>query len=180
MITANHPCRDNVLTLRQGVDLIRSLDDRLYSKPTGTSSSSGVGSQFRHGLDFYTCFLKGLPGGRIDYDARKRDARIEIDREYAARQFESVIDALARLTPDQLEGELLVKLECPDGAADDDWCVSSAKRELQFLLSHTVHHHALIVTLLRLHGHELGPDQRAFGVSPSTLSHWRTTGTHTG
>jgi len=180
MTSKHHPCRDNLSALRQGVDLIRSLDDRLYSKPAGKSNTSGVGSQFRHGLDFYTCFLQGLPTGRIDYDARKRDARIEIDREYAAGQFERVIDALAALTPEQLEGELLVKLECPEGGAEEDWCASSAKRELQFLLSHTVHHHALIVTLLRLHGHELGPDQRDFGVSPSTLSHWRATGTRTG
>jgi uncharacterized damage-inducible protein DinB len=180
MTSENHPCRDNLLALQQGVDLIRSLDDALFSKPTGPSSSSGIGSQFRHCLDFYNCFLQGLPAKRIDYDARKRDARSEIDREHAAQQIERVIDALASLTSEQFEGVLHVKLERPVGAVEEDWCASSAKRELQFLLSHTVHHHALIVTLLRLHGHELGPDQAEFGVSPSTLSHWRKTGTLTG
>ena len=147
MTSANHPCRDNLQTLRQGVDLIRSLDDQLYSKPTGPSSSSGVGSQFRHCLDFYNCFLDGLPQGRIDYDARRRDPRIEIDREYAASRLESVIDSLASLTPEQLAVDVRVKLERPVGATEDDWCPSSAKRELQFLLSHTVHHHALIVKI---------------------------------
>jgi hypothetical protein len=49
-------------------------------------------------------------------------------------------------------------------------CASTVARELQFLLSHTVHHYALIALILRLQGFEPGEE---FGVAPSTLAHWR-------
>jgi hypothetical protein len=50
------------------------------------------------------------------------------------------------------------------------WCRSTVARELQFLLSHTIHHYALIALVLRLQGFTTGEE---FGVNPSTLRHWR-------
>jgi hypothetical protein len=52
-----------------------------------------------------------------------------------------------------------------DGEAD--WSQSSLKRELQFLVSHTVHHYALIKELLRRTGFDAGTE---FGVAPSTIA----------
>ena len=51
-----------------------------------------------------------------------------------------------------------------------DWRPSSVGRELQFLVSHTVHHYALIRLLLEDHGIYAGEE---FGVAPSTLAHQR-------
>jgi uncharacterized damage-inducible protein DinB len=48
----------------------------------------------------------------------------------------------------------------------DTWTRSTVARELQFLLSHTVHHYALVAIRLRLAGRE---PAAGFGVSPSTL-----------
>src|SRR5262245_51244700 len=59
-----------------------------------------------------------------------------------------------------------------EGASNSDWSISSLKRELQFLLSHTTHHYALIALALRSRGFEPGSE---FGVAPSTLRHWRKT-----
>ncbi|MBP6670575.1 MAG: hypothetical protein KA180_14065, partial [Gemmatimonadales bacterium] len=50
--------------------------------------------------------------------------------------------------------------------SEPDWSDSSVKRELQFLVSHTVHHYALIKELLRREGFDPGAE---FGVAPSTL-----------
>jgi hypothetical protein len=50
------------------------------------------------------------------------------------------------------------------------WSYSSIGRELQFLLSHTIHHYALIALALRLQGYEPSAE---FGVAPSTLQYWR-------
>jgi hypothetical protein len=50
------------------------------------------------------------------------------------------------------------------------WAVTSLERELQFLLSHTVHHFALVALLLRAQGFEVSAD---FGVAPSTLAYWQ-------
>jgi hypothetical protein len=46
------------------------------------------------------------------------------------------------------------------------WSGTSVGRELQFLVSHTVHHYAVIAAMLRPQGVEPGAD---FGVAPSTL-----------
>ena len=49
------------------------------------------------------------------------------------------------------------------------WLESSALRELEFLHSHTVHHHALIAEKLNFYGIQTAND---FGVAPSTLKFW--------
>jgi len=51
---------------------------------------------------------------------------------------------------------------------EPEWCTSSVRRELQFLLSHTVHHHALVKEMLRGRGRTV---DGTFGVAPSTLEH---------
>ena len=55
------------------------------------------------------------------------------------------------------------------GPADVPWTASSLDRELQSLISHTVHHYALIAMLLRVSGRQPAAD---FGVAPSTLRYW--------
>jgi hypothetical protein len=47
---------------------------------------------------------------------------------------------------------------------------SSISREIEFVHSHTVHHHALIAEKLSSQGIETG---RYFGVAPSTLEYWQ-------
>ena len=51
---------------------------------------------------------------------------------------------------------------------EPDWSGSTVQRELQFLVSHTVHHCALIKQILRQHGFEAGME---FGLAPSTKGH---------
>lgn len=51
---------------------------------------------------------------------------------------------------------------------DTDWSFTSVGRELRFLLSHTVHHCALIAILLSLRGGEV---PNGFGIAPSTERH---------
>src|SRR5262249_50292823 len=83
--------------------------------------------------------------GRVDYDARKRDPLFEVSRAYAARELESLAERLRALDRESVDCELIVRSEAavlPPGA--DPWTRSSLRRELVVLLSHTVHHHALV------------------------------------
>ena len=69
--------------------------------------------------------------------------------------------------------EFLARMRKPGrylGGEEQQWSRSTLRRELQFLLSHTIHHFALIGLLLSFHGVEPGEE---FGVAPSTLKHWR-------
>jgi uncharacterized damage-inducible protein DinB len=169
----DHPARDNIRNLQQGVEVLRRIDDDAFTGSPGRGRAGGVGSQLRHCLDFYSCFLRGIDEGRIDYDRRERDPRVEIDRAHAAGRFQELIDAMTALEIDDVDREIQVRTE---GGAEREWCRSSVSRELQFLHSHTVHHYALVVTLLELQGVRLDDDLREFGVAPSTLRYWMEAG----
>lgn len=155
------PAAANVRVLRQGIDLLTRLDDTTFRR--------AIGPQLRHTLDFYASFLRGLPDGRIDYDTRARDPLVESSRRIARERFAEVIAALEQIGPERTTQLVEVRTEADTLApGEPEWCPSSVRRELQFLLSHTVHHDALVKELLRARGHAVGDD---FGVAPSTLEH---------
>lgn len=163
--------RENVTVLDQGLALLGSIDDVLYARPEPRIRSSGVGSHFRHLLDHYDRFLDGAGSGRVDYDSRQRDKETESRRLRAVARVEVVRAALLALDAACAERPLTVRLDAGNPAGGPPpLAASTASRELQSLLSHTVHHFALIAAVLRLSGHEPGSD---FGVAPSTLRHWR-------
>lgn len=172
MSTRRRLVHDNVELLGQGLALLESLDDDLYARPEPAVSSSGIGSHLRHVLDYYGRFLAGFAEGRLDYDLRARDARVETERAYASEQLRSLLEELRSVaSTEPVPARLAVKMDARDeGDAAPPWSSSSVERELQFLSSHTVHHYALIAVILRLNGVE--PDE-TFGVAPSTQRYWK-------
>lgn len=151
--------------LRQGIELIENLDDAGFTRGEGRDRSS-VGAHFRHNLDFAENFLRGLETGRLDYNRRERDLRIESDRAFAALRFREVVQKLENVTSELLGKKILVRSE----TVENLWCESSGLRELEFLQSHTIHHYALIRIKLAADGIAVPPD---FGVAPSTLEFWK-------
>ena len=156
----------NLAVLDQGLRLLDDLDDDLYQAP-GADGGSSIGAHVRHCIDFFERFLAGLEDGRVDYDARGRDPRIAADRNVARSRFLAVRERLEQLTVDDASRTLTVRADAAAAAAETTWCPSSVGRELQVLLSHTVHHYALIALCLRAHGVVPPP---GFGVAPSTLA----------
>jgi uncharacterized damage-inducible protein DinB len=151
--------RDNVAALRQGAELLGGLSAERYARRTAACFNSSAGGHVRHVIEHYLSFLQGAETGEIDYEARPRDALVETDPAYARAQMESIGERLAALTEDR---ELKVRAEC----APEHWGTSSLLRELEFLLSHTIHHYALIGVICQLGGQVLPKD---FGMAPSTL-----------
>jgi uncharacterized damage-inducible protein DinB len=156
--------RDNIAALRQGMELLGQLAPERYTERTPACFNSTAGGHLRHVIEHYLGFLQGTETGEIDYEARARDPLIETDPRYAMAQMDAISERLARLTDDC---ELKVRAEC----APEHWGVTSMLRELEFLLSHTIHHYALIGVICQLAGHRLPKD---FGMAPSTLRHLRT------
>ncbi len=148
---------------RRGIRLLENLDNEVYIKTCDGVGS--VGSHFRHNLDFAVNLLKGLENGEIDYNNRERDLRVETNRQFAKERFLFLTRSLENISQDDFEREILVRSEI-DGNV---WHRSSVGRELEFLLSHTVHHFALIAEKLHSFGIEVSAD---FGVAPSTLKFW--------
>jgi len=176
MSLKRHPADDSIGYLGQGAELVRKMDDDLFTRSTGGRFRGGVGSQFRHCIDFYECLLHGLENGDlVDYAARSRDHEFETDRMAAADRLEQLAKRLAAIDPNSLERPLKVRSEHPVPEIPE-WCGSTLHRELQFLVSHTVHHYALIVALLGRLGYELPSEHADFGIAPSTLEHWKEAG----
>lgn len=159
---------DNIRYLEQALTLLRALDDDAFTHTDPPRHTGSIGAHLRHNLDHYRSLLDGFDTHIIDYDARERDVRIEIDREYAATQIHHTIQRLRQLGAPDGETALLVKMDCGDETAQ--WARSTLARELEFLVSHTVHHYALIAIIARLQG--IAPDAE-FGVAPSTLRYQR-------
>jgi hypothetical protein len=151
----------SVRLLVQAVDLLERLDERSYTAVA--VAPHRVGGHVRHILEFYECFLDGLERGRIDYDARRRDAAVEAGTGAAMAKIGLLIGRLCGATALRSDPALLVRVEDGDG-----FLISSAGRELQVLCSHTIHHFALIALTLRVLG---VPVDRGFGMAPSTLRH---------
>ncbi|MGB0414838.1 MAG: hypothetical protein ACPGJU_10385 [Coraliomargarita sp.] len=154
-------------TLAQEISLLSMLSDAQYTAAGTGIYESSIGMHIRHNLDHFAAFFDGLDSGRIDYESRQRNHLIEESVQFASNL---VTDYIARC--DSLEAlaehKLLVREE--DGASvhESQWLPTSCGRELQFLLGHTVHHHAIIAMMLNA---KSLPLPEGFGVAPSTQRH---------
>jgi uncharacterized damage-inducible protein DinB len=157
----NVTLNDNIVTLKQGELLLCSLSNSAYTKPALPVFASTIGAHIRHNLDHYACFLEGLSSGFIDYSARQRDSRIEQNRAFALAEFARILDDLSALDLRQKKWCVLIDPETGPGQTQ-----TTIQRELEFLLSHTIHHYAMVAVICRLEGLIIDQD---FGVAPSTL-----------
>ncbi len=161
--------KTNLRLLERGHELVGELPPEVFGGPEQPGAKP-VGPHFRHVLEHYSSFLAGVETGRINYDARARERALEADPNEALERIRELMGGLTTLDGADLEAVAEVRLECGSGAEPEQWSRSTLRRELQFLLSHTVHHYALIGLLLAQRGIDPGPD---FGVAPSTLKHWQ-------
>lgn len=157
---------DNIACLQQATDLVHSLPDALYARKEATCYNSSIGGHLRHVLDHYHSLEKGWEARQIDYEARPRDTHLETERTAALAALTHAIKSLNKRSSDELATSVEI---CLGNAATPAVCHSSYLRELQFLLSHTIHHFALIATIARLGGFEDFPE--GFGIAPSTLAY---------
>lgn len=155
---------ENISALQQALDLLPLLTEAQYRQRLAVCFNASVGGHIRHNVDHYLSFISGFASSTIDYESRIRDTRIETDRDYALNVVGSICDQLAYLPRN--DRPLRIRMENTSEIEAGAWGASSARRELQFLLSHTIHHYALVAVSCRLLGVEPHPD---FGVAPSTL-----------
>lgn len=176
MTASSEHVEDNVGLIRQGTGALAAMGAEAYAGPGGGSGGGGggaspVGVHFRHVLDHYRAFIDGLDSGRINYDDRRRDQRVERDIEWATRVADELIQSLEAIPTGTMDRPLLVSANViRDGQSALDWTGSTVQRELMYLLSHSVHHYAIISLLARQAGIYLDPE---FGVAPSTLAYRR-------
>lgn len=154
-------------SLQQLADLLAITSDAQYNrKPVGVIPSS-LGSHVRHCLDHFEALCTGAITGVVDYDDRQRGTAVETDRIAAM----SAIQRL-RLQIEALDESVLARtVRVPSIIAGDGTSIetrSSLGRELAFVLSHTVHHNALVAAMCRTLGISITD---RFGYAPATIAH---------
>jgi len=157
---------DNIACLRQGIELLDALEDGAFTQGQAACFGSTIGQHMRHNIDHCYSLLRGIDGGEVDYDARARNPELESQTAVATRALAEIIGELETIGEDDLDQPLRVTMD--SGAALPQPAGSTLRRELQFLLSHTVHHFALISVIRCLQGAATPP---GFGVAPSTIKH---------
>ena len=160
----------NLHYLLQAERLLALLSEEAFGHPSASFYGSTIGGHLRHCLDHYDSFLNGLANGKVDYDERMRLPNLETKTARALAKTAEIRARLSETTQNPPPIGLLVKMDC--GLETTDWQPSTLGRELQFLVSHTVHHFAMIGGICR----ELKIEPEAhFGVAPSTIRHRETT-----
>ncbi len=167
--------RANILLLQQADDLLGALGGERYASRVPACFNSSPGGHLRHITDHYLGLLDGLSLGEVDYEHRARDPRVEREVGHAQGLVRSLIHRLEAVALEDRDIALRVRAEASDEEGDVEsgptiWSDSSLLRELEFMLSHTVHHYALVAVMCRLLGHEPAAD---FGMAPSTIRYLR-------
>lgn len=158
---------DNIHFLVQARDLVRRLTPDQFTHANPPRYTSGIGPHLRHCVDHYLLLLRHWPQGTIDYDQRLRDHQIETHPSAMSAVLLRIQSDLRTITTGDLSTPLQIKMDCGSESLEP-FAASSVLRELQFLISHTVHHFALIAMIL--HDQNL-PVPPQFGIAPSTLKH---------
>jgi len=152
----------NLLVLRQGIDLLGVIRPERYRQHLPVVFDSSIGGHFRHVIEHYQSFFASLEDGELNYEDRPRRVEVETNPDLAQRVLTALAGRLQTLDADLETRTLAYHVETSPGQC----APSSVLRELEFLLSHTVHHYALVAVMCRLQNHE---PEISFGVAPSTL-----------
>jgi len=161
-----HLIEANIFFLDQAERLLVKVEDEQYGCSIDAFYGSTVGQHLRHCLDHYSSLLAGIASARIDYDHRERLAELESCTEEAIAEVSRIRTGLRGLIEEDVPVGVLVKMDC--GGGEDGWQPSTLGRELQFLVSHTVHHFAMIGGMCSCLDVKM---EEGFGVAPSTLKY---------
>lgn len=167
--------RANAALLRQGSELFSRHDDASFGRACPETFGSSIGAHARHVLDHYLCYLRGIESGVVDYDDRRRGGKVETSCAAAIEAFAEAREGLgsyAGLEDASVDVRSSTALDRGETVSR-----SSLRRELQFLVSHTVHHYALVAIASRMQG---VPPPEGFGVAPSTLKYLRSSAAKSG
>ena len=153
------------------VDCIEQCGDLLRHMPAAVfagcdSGNSSIGAHVRHVVDRYQCFFNGLDSACIDYDDRRRGTAVETEVAAAAAAIAEARNRLAGLDPESRPGTVLVR-ELVHYNGEPASVESTLDRELMGLVTHSIHHLAIIAMLARSQGF---PVPENLGKAPSTIA----------
>ena len=153
--------KSSIQTIEQFKDVLLELPADCYTKPCGVLSNATIGQHTRHVIELYKCLINNYDSGKIFYDRRQRDTRIEQEVSFAIEQLEEIQHAMER--PDK---EVMVHFDLDEHV---EIITSNYYREIMYNLEHCIHHQALIKVAISILTNITVPE--SFGVAASTIKH---------
>ena len=142
---------------------LRNLSEAQYRQPVKILFDATIGQHVRHIIELYICLYNGYETGVVNYDKRKRDIRIETDKDLAIELMEMITSNLDKFNKD------LLLVASYDNHAAAVPVATNYYREIIYNLEHTVHHMALVRVGIHAVSTIAIPDD--FGVASSTLKY---------
>jgi len=144
--------------------MIERIDEETYAAPARGRSGGGIGGHVRHCLDHVAALITGTRTGLCAYDRRARGTAVETCRLTAVHRILDLDVDLLRLDRQLFDVPVDVETQV-DTTGAFLVTTSTVGRELMFVISHTIHHNALIAHLLDEQAVEMGA---RFGLAPAT------------
>jgi hypothetical protein len=143
-------------------DVLNKLTDEEYTQQSKILFSATIGQHVRHVIELFQCLQNGYDEGVVNYEKRKRDYRIETDREFAAMLLRRIFGSL-----DKPNKRIVLEAEDYNETMETVTIPSNYYREITYNLEHTIHHMALIRVGINEVSSIMLPDE--FGVAYSTI-----------
>ncbi|HEC41663.1 MAG TPA: DinB family protein [Bacteroides sp.] len=149
--------------------LVVSFTDEQYTRELPVLMNNSIGKHYRHIIEFYGVMLAGLDTGRVNYDKRKHDKKLEQNLSTCIKELKRLKDRFF----DPIWQEPLELSGSYSMDSNDVFSVSTnAERELLYNIEHAVHHMAIIRIAVLHEFPELDLDDE-FGYATSTLKYLR-------
>jgi hypothetical protein len=139
-----------------------------YNAKIDILSQGTIGQHTRHFIEFFQCLYEQVNGTDkvVDYGARKRDIRIEVDPAFALETLKNIMHSIC---VQQTDWDRVVQLR-PDSDMPDSVVSSSYAREIFYGVEHCIHHLAIIkIGIIHMHADFDLPEN--FGIAPSTVKY---------
>jgi hypothetical protein len=141
---------------------LQQLTAGQYVKECNSLSGASIGKHVRHIIELFQSLQNGYENGIINYDKRKRDTRIENEKQWALTLLHEI-----RLDLNRSDKELSLESSYDDDSMEVIYIKTNYNREIVYNLEHAIHHMALIrIGINEVSSIEL-PEN--FGVASSTV-----------
>jgi hypothetical protein len=143
---------------------IQLLNPEHYTHPGKALFNATIGQHTRHIIEMFICLEAGYESGVVNYEQRKRDIRIETDKEFACSLLRKVYEDLEK--PNK---QMVLHAAYNEDSNEVMEFSTNYFREIAYNLEHTIHHMALIKVGLREVSDMEIPE--GFGVATSTIKY---------
>lgn len=170
-LSENHDLNALLAFLDQATHLTELSSKSQWTTQNKGFRGSTLGQHMRHTLDHVEALCTGLPKGVVNYDLRIRATDMETSPSTAHARCLALKAEITQLGSNYESSSAVNALSSCSNHGESHPQPSSFGRELQFVISHTVHHFAILAAIC----HSLGIETRTdFGIAPSTLKHQET------